>query len=83
MISSVPVARVSSRSRVVEARVGQDDADVGQRGLGEHAGDVALGERGFQRGGVVELDDARGDRGVDRRPDVALARRRPSRRRAA
>ena len=56
---------------VVVAGVGQDDADVGQGGLGQHAGDVARLERALQRGDIVELDDLRGDRRVDRRPEVA------------
>ena len=59
--------------RVVVAGVGEHDADVGQRRLGEHAGDVAVGELALQRLDVVELDDARGLGERDRRPDVALA----------
>ena len=60
--------------RVVEAGVGQDDADVGQRRLGQHAGDVAVRELALERLEVVELDDARRLGGIDRRPDAALAR---------
>ena len=74
MISSVPVSRVSRAQRVVEARLGQDDADVRQRRLGEHAGDVAVGELALERLEVVELDDARRLVERHRRPDVALAR---------
>ena len=74
MISSVPVSRVASRSCVVEARLRQDDADVRQRRLGEHAGDVAVGELALERLGVVPLDDARRLFERHRRPDVALAR---------
>ena len=58
---------------LVEARLGQDDADVRQRRLGEHAGDVAGRERGFERVEIVELDDLRRQRRVDRRADVAGA----------
>ena len=64
--------------RVVVAGVGGNDADVGERGLREHAGDVAGCERGLERGDVVELDDLGRDRGVDRRTDVALARLHPT-----
>ena len=64
--------------RVVEAGVGRDDADVGERGLREHAGDVAGRERGLERVDVVELDDLGGDRRVDRRSDVAGPRLHPT-----
>ena len=36
-----------------------DDADVGERRLGEHERDVARGELALERVDVVELDDAR------------------------
>ena len=59
--------------RIVEAGLGQDDADVGERGLREHAGDVTRGERGFQRGDIVERDHDRRLRNIDLRTDVAVA----------
>ena len=55
----------------MKARVGHDDADVGQCRLGEHASDVAHGQRRFERGEVVERHDDRGGRGVEGGPDVA------------
>ena len=69
--------------RVVVAGLGQHDADVGQRRLGEHARDVAVGELALERLDVVELDDARRLRRRHRRADVALARDAPRRRRRA
>ena len=74
MISSVPVSRVAARSASWKPGSGQDDADVRQRRLGEHAGDVAVGELALERLDVVALDDARGLGERHRRPDVALAR---------
>ena len=44
MISSVPVVARRRAQRVVVAGLRQHDADVGQRRLGEHARDVAVGE---------------------------------------
>ena len=41
---------------VVEAGLGQHDALVGERRLGEHAGVVAAGEGALERAGVVEAD---------------------------
>ncbi len=38
--------------------LGQDHADIGEHRLGEHAGDVACGQRGPQAVEVVELDHA-------------------------
>ena len=55
----------------MEAGLGMDDADVGHDRLGEHARDVAFGERGFEGGHVVELDDAGRHRRIDGRPEVA------------
>ena len=46
--SSVPVSRVSARKRVVEARLGQHHAAIGQHRLGDDAGDIALGKRLLQ-----------------------------------
>src|SRR6266481_3000718 len=54
--------------------VGEDDADVGHGGFGEDAGDVAMLEGAFERVEIVELDDARGFGGIDRRADIAAAR---------
>ena len=42
--------------RLVKARLGQDDADVGQRRLGQHQRDVAGGELALECLDVVELD---------------------------
>ena len=79
MIRSVPVRRVSSRTRLVVAGLGQDDADVGQGRLDEHGRHVTVGERRSSAGDVVELDDPRRLGEVDRRADVpAPARRDPS-----
>ena len=60
--------------RVVEAVVGEDDADVRQRGLGEDARDVACAERLLERVEVVELHDLRRQRRVHGRADVPGAR---------
>src|SRR5215218_5650360 len=56
---------------------GQDDADVGQGRLHEHAGHVAGGQLAVQGVQVVELDHPGGGGRVDRGADVALAGRRP------
>ena len=64
--SKVPWARVSAAQRVVEAGVGHDDADVGQRRLGQHAGDLAGGQGGLERGEVVERHDDRRERRIER-----------------
>ena len=53
------------------AGFGMHDADVGHDRLGQHAGDIAGGERLLQRGDVVELDHLGGDRRIDRRADVS------------
>ena len=44
---------------VVVAGIGEHHAGVGQHRFGDDAGDVAVGERGFERREVVELDDLR------------------------
>src|SRR5439155_3785905 len=59
--------------RVVEARLRQDDADVGQSGLGQDAGNVAILEFPFERLDVVELDYAGRLGRLDRRADRSLA----------
>ena len=59
--------------RLVVAGVGQHDADVGERRLGEHTRNVAGRERGLEGGEVVELHDLRSERGVDGRADRAVA----------
>ena len=43
----------------VEPGLGEHHAGIGHHGLGDHAGHVAVRERGFELGQVVELDDAR------------------------
>src|ERR1700674_2004740 len=45
--------------------VGENDADIGHGGLGEHAGDVVMLESVFERVEIVEFDDASGCGGVD------------------
>jgi hypothetical protein len=42
---------------VVEARLRQHHADVGERRLGDEAGDIAGRQRRFERSDVIELDD--------------------------
>jgi hypothetical protein len=71
-------ARVVARGAqpVVEARLGQDDADVGQRRLGEHAGDLLVDQQALNGVEVVELAHARGERRVDGGSHVAGARAR-------
>ena len=54
-----------------KARLRQHDADVRERRLGQHARDVAAGERPPHALEVVELDDDGGLRRVDLRADVA------------
>ena len=44
---------------VVEAGRGQHHAAIGQHRLGDHAGDVAVGQRSLERRQIVELDDLR------------------------
>ena len=58
--------------RVVVAGIGQHDADVGERRLGEDAGHVAHGQRRLERGHVVEGHDDGGQRGIDLRADGAV-----------
>ena len=60
--------------RLVEAGIRMDDAHVGESRLGQHARDVAVGERRLERRGIVELDDPRRLDGIDRRAKVAPAR---------
>ena len=56
------------------ARVGMDDADIGEDRFGEDAGDVAMGEFPFERGEIVEFDDAGGLDRIYRRADISAAR---------
>ena len=56
----------------MEAGLGRDDADVRQRRLGEHAGDVAVRELALERCDVVPFDDARRLVERHRRPEVAF-----------
>ena len=56
------------------AGFGQHDPDVRQRRLDEDRGDVLVGERPLERGDVVERDDARRERRIDRRADVQVRR---------
>ena len=65
---------VSSRSAAWNPGLGMHDPDVRQRRLGEHERDVAVRELALERVDVVELDDPRRDRRIDRRPEVAAAR---------
>ena len=55
MTSRVPVSPGDLAQGLVVARIGQDDADVGEGGLGQYAGYVAGSEGGFQGREVVEL----------------------------
>jgi hypothetical protein len=52
--------------------LGQHDADVGQRGLHQHRGDIAVRQFPFQARGIVELRHPGGLARVHRRADVAL-----------
>ena len=61
-----------------EARLGQDDPDVGERRLGEHRGDVAVRELALHRLQVVPRRDARGEVEGHGRGDVARAGDRPA-----
>ena len=63
--------RGGGAQRVVEPRLGQDDADVGEGRLGQHAGHVARRQRGAQRLDVVERHHPRGQCRVDLRPEAA------------
>ena len=60
--------------RVVIAGLGQDDADVRERGLDEHGGDVAVLERSGEAVDVVEVHDPGRLGDIDRCPDQALPR---------
>ncbi len=60
--------------RVVEAGNGVHNADVRQGRLRQHAGDVAVSERLFERGDVIEFNDARGHGRIDWWADVAAPR---------
>ena len=60
-----PVALRHIPERLVIAGVRQDDADVGQRRLDQHAGDVALRQLALEPVEVVDLDSPRRDRGLD------------------
>ena len=55
------------------AFVREDDPDVGHGGFGENTSDIVMLEGSFERGEIVELDDARGFGGIDGRTDVAAA----------
>lgn len=46
--------------RLMKTRFRRHHADIGHMRLGEHHGDVARRERGFERRDIVELDDFRG-----------------------
>ncbi len=74
-VSSITSKRAVGASEaaqfVVEAGVGHDDPDVGQRRLGQHAGDLASGECGIERGEVVERNDDSGGARIERRAEVA------------
>ena len=60
MTSSVPLSAGQLTQSVVEARLGEHDADVRQRRLGENARHVARAASAcFERADVVPLDDAR------------------------
>jgi hypothetical protein len=48
--------------RVVIVGVGQDDAHIRHRRLGQHARDVTIGKRSLERVDVVELNRPRRDR---------------------
>ena len=61
---------------VEEPRVRQHDADVGQRRLGQHGGDLPGGQRPLYSGEVVELDGHCGGGRIDGRADVAWTRHR-------
>ena len=78
MISSVPCASHAARRPSWKPGLGQDDADVGQRRLGQHAGDLPVGEQALDGPEVVELAHPRGQRRVDGGADVARARPRPA-----
>jgi hypothetical protein len=52
----------------------QHDADVRERGLGQHARDVARAQRALESIEIVELGHLRGHRRVERRTQVTLAR---------
>ncbi len=47
------------------ARLGEHDADVGQRGLHQQTGHVAFGQASVKRVGVVERHDRGRERDVD------------------
>ena len=54
---------------LVVARLGEDDADIRQRRLDQHAGDVALRELVLEPVHVVDLDCSGRDRRLNRRSD--------------
>src|SRR6266446_9969754 len=60
--------------RMVVAGNRMHDADIGQRGFRQYAGDVAVSERLFERGDIVEFNHARGHGRIDRWADVAAPR---------
>ena len=60
--------------RMVVAGNGMHDANVGQGRLSQHAGYVAVSERLFKSGDIVEFHDARGHGRIDRWADVAASR---------
>jgi hypothetical protein len=73
-----PGARARGAHPRPVARLRQDDADVGERRLGQHAGDVAALQLGLEGLGIVELDDRGGLGGIDRGADQAFAGTRPA-----
>jgi hypothetical protein len=68
---AVPAGELANTLEV--AGLGQDDADVGERRLHEHAGDIAVTQRRLHRVEVVELHHLGGERRVDRRSERAGA----------
>jgi hypothetical protein len=67
----------SHRSQV--ARLGQHDADVGERWLHQDGGDVTVRELALEGSGIVELDDPSCRPGIDWSPHVPCPGRRSSR----
>ena len=59
--------------RLVVSRVGEDDADIGERRLRQDARDVAGSQSGFESGEIVELHHLGGRGRMDLRADVGFA----------
>ncbi len=53
--------------------IGQHDADIRQRRLGQHAGDVFVLERSLKRAEIVEFHHRRRHGRIDGRPDISPA----------